>query len=287
MEQLRRWLDTASTEAVEAGGILASWIDSAEVSVQMGRTLLTRSALPDSFEQRRRQFVAVQPLLFRGHLIEVFQKVGTSYQGILTPLALYGGAPVESVTAVFNDPKGPPMMSAMPWWASQKDAARLGVLIRRLDSASRSAPSASQRRRNHWDAERARAYLFLARGDTTLAISKFFAVIDSICWTCSYSRHVTDIHALAPLLWARGRDREAEPYLDFYNPTVDVPVLEIALTLQAARVAERLGNREKAIAKYRRFARAWADADPRLQPMVEEAKAALRRLGAGGVWEDR
>jgi hypothetical protein len=202
---------------------------------------------------------------------------------LLAAVALYGGVPPES-TAILDSQRYE--LSALPWWARQRDITRLRGLIRRLDSTGRLATDIGDRRRNNWSAERARAYLLVAEGDTTRAIAKLFAVIDSLCWTCSYSAHITDIHALAPLLWARGRDREAEPYLDWYNPSVPIVVLNIALTLQAGRVAERLGNRETAIASYRRFARAWAYADPHLQPMVEEARVALRRLGAGGVWQD-
>jgi hypothetical protein len=48
--------------------------------------------------------------------------------------------------------------------------------------------------------------------------------------------------------------------------------------LLRARVNERLGNREKAIAAYRFVADVWRNADPELQPYVAEARAALKRL---------
>jgi tetratricopeptide (TPR) repeat protein len=50
--------------------------------------------------------------------------------------------------------------------------------------------------------------------------------------------------------------------------------------LKLARVYERLGETEKAREAYMYFVQAWADADPELQPMVEEARQAIVRLRA-------
>lgn len=54
---------------------------------------------------------------------------------------------------------------------------------------------------------------------------------------------------------------------------------EALWNLERGRVNEHLGNRDKAIAAYRFVADVWRNADPELQPYVEEAKAALGRLG--------
>jgi tetratricopeptide (TPR) repeat protein len=48
--------------------------------------------------------------------------------------------------------------------------------------------------------------------------------------------------------------------------------------LKLARAYEMLGENEKAHAAYAYFVEAWADADPELQPMVEEAKRSMVRL---------
>jgi tetratricopeptide (TPR) repeat protein len=44
---------------------------------------------------------------------------------------------------------------------------------------------------------------------------------------------------------------------------------------------EQQGQREKAVDYYGRFVELWKDADPELQPQVEEARAAVRRMTAG------
>ena len=53
----------------------------------------------------------------------------------------------------------------------------------------------------------------------------------------------------------------------------------VLATLELGRVAERLGEREKAIESYRFVTEAWRRADSELlQPYVSEARAALARL---------
>jgi hypothetical protein len=48
--------------------------------------------------------------------------------------------------------------------------------------------------------------------------------------------------------------------------------------LKLARAYEMLGQSEKAHDAFAYFVEAWADADPELQPMVEEAKRSMVRL---------
>lgn len=68
-----------------------------------------------------------------------------------------------------------------------------------------------------------------------------------------------------------GRMAEAARYVgSFYNDPVGA--------YYHARVLERLGDAEGARARYEYFAVAWRSADPELQPMVEEARAAVKRL---------
>jgi hypothetical protein len=50
--------------------------------------------------------------------------------------------------------------------------------------------------------------------------------------------------------------------------------------LERGRVAERLGDRDRAPEAYRFVAAAWRHADPELQPYVAEARAGLGRLTA-------
>src|SRR5258705_4517789 len=77
----------------------------------------------------------------------------------------------------------------------------------------------------------------------------------------------------------RGPTRQAVALLETFTPPV-LLVEEVLFKLEAGRIYERLGQRDQAIAKYRFVVAAWRNADPELQPYVEEAKTALRRLSA-------
>ena len=52
----------------------------------------------------------------------------------------------------------------------------------------------------------------------------------------------------------------------------------VLATLERGRVAERLGEREKALESYRFVTEAWRRPDPELQPYVSEAREGLARL---------
>jgi len=114
----------------------------------------------------------------------------------------------------------------------------------------------------------------LARHDTLDALRRFEALPDSLCPLCFWARLPK-----AQIFAARGREREALALLETFIPPVFL-VEEVLFKLEAARVHERMGQRDQAIAKYRFVAAAWRDADPELQPFVDEARAALRRLSA-------
>jgi hypothetical protein len=49
--------------------------------------------------------------------------------------------------------------------------------------------------------------------------------------------------------------------------------------MERARVAERLGDRAAAIDSYAFVAAAWANAEPDLQQITDEARRGLQRLG--------
>ena len=91
-----------------------------------------------------------------------------------------------------------------------------------------------------------------------------------------YLERLTRIRLLA----VTGQNEDAARLLDerAHNMGEYLPS-EIPWALERARVNERLGNRDKAAQNYAFVARVWANADSSLQPVVAEARAALRRLG--------
>jgi hypothetical protein len=85
----------------------------------------------------------------------------------------------------------------------------------------------------------------------------------------------------AQLLEAKGRDRDALKLLSTVNLGADNYIMMI--TLERARVAERLGEKAIAVDGYAFVAAMWEKGDPVYQPYVKEARAALKRLGGEGA----
>jgi hypothetical protein len=92
-------------------------------------------------------------------------------------------------------------------------------------------------------------------------------------------------HGLARFLRARtlqstGRGAEAEGWYEGLSASPFEVAFRGPALFYRARIREEAGDREGATRLYRGFIDLWKEADPELQPMVEEARAALRRLGA-------
>jgi serine/threonine-protein kinase len=116
------------------------------------------------------------------------------------------------------------------------------------------------------------AYLALARGDTAEAVARFKALPATVgpVW---YERLT-----LARLLAALGSEREALAVLDREFPAPFAISARGTWALERARLAEKLGEREKALQWYGFVARLWRHGDPELRPAVDEAREALTRL---------
>ena len=81
----------------------------------------------------------------------------------------------------------------------------------------------------------------------------------------------------ARLLGAVGRDRQALVLLDRWAGLEPIAVLE------RGRLAERLGDREKAAKAYDFVAAVWRRADPELRGYVLEARQGLERLAGSST----
>jgi hypothetical protein len=82
---------------------------------------------------------------------------------------------------------------------------------------------------------------------------------------------------LGQLLAARHEDQEASKLLDQWLIDFTVPS-EVLWRLERGRVAERMGDREKAARSYQFVVNVWRHADPELQPYVAEAREGLARM---------
>lgn len=280
--EVERMLDTLSTDALDQAWFnLNRAVDPAESAVRIARAKHERTvSRPESPHER---LVLASVLAFRGHLEEAYELLRATEPPPATSLALLpqlaelGAVPPDTADALFRSwlrqGHGWGIWQSLRWWGQRGDTTALSDAAVFYDTVTvpESATAAME------NAKRAAvAYLALARGDTAGAIHGLSEVTR---WPGGYAylHHLT----LGELLAVTGLDREAVQLLD-QRPTqlmVNPLPAEILWTLERGRVNERLGEREAAIRAYSYVARAWADADSILQPLVQEARSALERLG--------
>jgi serine/threonine-protein kinase len=274
LHELSRWIERSPDGALRTAiQVLRQWPDSGEIAIRLATALGNRRIEPPNPDEARERLGALKLALWqRGHLMEL-ARMGIIREVHRDFLFLFGVYPPDSV---------PPAVRSLAGLATNRDVITIGDRVDRADAAVRRGTGPATHRA--WEAARARAYLALARQDTSEAIRRFIPVIDSLCYGCSYSTTYEDIYTAAPLLMARGRYREVSRWLDYYPITIDLPEVDVFFALWRGRVAEHLGQLPKAASAYRYLARAWVHADSILQPYVSEAVAGLRRVGGGAVW---
>src|SRR5881394_671711 len=260
---------------------MSRWTDSAETAVAVirARTDAERAAgKPSNFST----FSLPVALAARGHIHDALSH--TTLPALVSQFAAVGGVPGDTARRLANEwvaHPGDGMAFAAPLLAAQHDTASLAALARKIDSLRpRLPPNVPPIARDFFGylAPATRAFLALARGDTTTALRLFDALPDTACFgTC-----VIDDLVHAQLLVARGRLADARARLERpplgFSPGL-LPI-EVLRGLERGRVYERLGDREGAIAAYSAVVVAWRGADAELQTYVNEARAALARLSA-------
>ena len=195
-------------------------------------------------------------------------------------LALLGAVPAETASAVFRraleaDPLRPIALApVLPWWFARRDTVSLARFAERVDSLAGHEPDRPLSNVvKHYAADAARAYVALARRDTAVALRAFAALPDSACRLASVNCGLQKLTE-ARLLRAVGRHRQALELLDRWAG------LEPLAVLERARLAERVGDRDKAAKAYHFVAAAWRHADPELRRYVLEGREGLQRVAA-------
>jgi serine/threonine-protein kinase len=270
------------------GGVFDRWPDSAETQIRLAGAY-TAHKLPHATTAAESS-QARQPLgiaqAYRGHLADAYRELGSQNPFVFAELAMVGGVPRDSADAAFarataNPNGGGAGPWTIAWFGTHGDTAQLlqaqKRLEARIDHLPASAPASTKDFAGYM-IESSKAYLALARGDTTTALSLFLALPDSACFTfCGL-----DALERVQLLEARGRAQEALDWMDRQPGGTSLPPMpsDVLGTLVRGRVQERLGHRDSAIEAYAYVAAVWARADSVLQPYVTEARAGLARLSA-------
>ena len=113
-------------------------------------------------------------------------------------LALLGAIDTATARAAFRrwlEAGDPRVHSALPWWADRGDTASIVLLLRRYDADVARAKAAG-RPTSDYESSAARAYLLLARKDTSAARAAFSALPDTMCLRCDFD-HLTAARLLA------------------------------------------------------------------------------------------
>jgi tetratricopeptide (TPR) repeat protein len=129
----------------------------------------------------------------------------------------------------------------------------------------------------------ARAHIALARGDTGTALQAYASLLSAAAPCAPWCQ--VDKLVAARLLARRGRLDEAARILNappqIEGATSPGPrASDVLWYLERGHVAERLGDRDRALEAYRFVVAAWRRPDAELEPYTAEARAGLARLTA-------
>jgi serine/threonine-protein kinase len=304
---IARLLDSTSTD--ELGSLLgftSTWQDSAEMALRLAPVYVARPDngdgpdVPDARPPWFKGYVA-ERLAYRGHLKSAGAVLGSRPRvatlagqfgdDTFLALALLGVISSDSAATL----PMPSMFDAsgalnIIWWATQRDTAGLLVYLARVDSVAKRAihevcsdPKCQGASTAPWDIANARATpglvraaLALARTDTAEALRRLLALPDSV-----YAEN-WKVRLLRFRLLASAR-REQEAGLLFDQQVLPpLSPLWVLGALERAGIAERRGERTRAIECYRFVANVWRHADPELQHYVAQAREGLRRLSTPG-----
>ena len=226
-----------------------------------------------------RGYLLTEPLVERGRYREAVTTTRSKAPWVVGLATLAGVMAPDSAVPMFREllrTRNLPSIGgsgAPAFWAATGDTASLKTLGRVIDSLSKADTAASQSASLSAFSQSTQAYLALAHRDTAEALRRFVAMSDTLCPDCTWIRLQK-----ARLLAGAGRDREAAELLDGGLDDYDPP--HVWLSLERARVADHLGDHDRAVGEYQLVISRWSKADPELQPFVEEARRALKRLSA-------
>jgi eukaryotic-like serine/threonine-protein kinase len=298
-----RMIDSASAWVLFDAGLphLGWWADSGEAAIRLARALTLRSgtgvdATSDTLMYD--QYLALL-LAYRGHLQEAYavdrrlllDPNASQFSAFLDPflsLSLLGVVPDSLAASTFGHALQPgkawPMppfntarqLRGLPWWLARGDTASLARFAVRAGQEVRRQKGAGGKLRARFLHAAATAYLALARADSAQALALFQAIPDTLCVAtdCFYEK-LTE----SRLLNALGQSRQAGAVLDRWVWSGE-GVFFVLGVLERGRIAESLGERQKARDSYQFVVDVWRHADPELELYVREARAGLERLAA-------
>jgi eukaryotic-like serine/threonine-protein kinase len=274
-QEIQSILDTAPPRVIQKAFTAVSRMpDSTAVAIDLLRAAIRR--VPPGSASGLSSLLAYQ-LSFHGRIAEAWQLSVKSRNYLAANIAALGLVPLDSALAVVR-----------PWLALRSDAFVIPFPILALahDTTSLLATERDFSQFVKHDSERARrpvedyalasirAYTALARGDSATAARLFDALPDSVL-TLPFDQFVR------ARLIGKTDPRRAIAILERHASTPDV--LAGARELERGRLAEKIGDRERAVDAYAYVAALWRNAGvSQLRSAAKEASDALKRLDSDG-----
>ena len=247
--------------------------DSAETAVRLIRRALDRA--PSQQKSGLTGLLANQ-LALRGHTSEAWALALANNGYVAAEIAGLGLIPTDSALKVlrpFLAKRSDAFLMAIPAVAMAGDTATLLAQAAGMEQVARRDTTPMRAIMAHVAAS-LRAYSALAKGDTAAATRLFEALPDSLVAI------PFDAFTRARLV-GRQDPRRAIALLEQHTSTPDL--LYAARELERARLAERIGDKERAVDAYSFVAAIWRNAEPGpLRDAVKEANEALQRLDSDG-----
>ncbi len=275
-EDVQMLLDTLPPRVLQKAYTAISRLpDSAEAAVRVLRVGLRRA--PDEGTKRTASVLLASQLSMRGHISEAWALAVSNRNYTAAEIAGLGLVPAESAAKTlrpFLTEKNDAFVMPFPVLALVHDTATLGAQLANMEKALQRDTSARQQAIFSYVVGSLRGYLALAKGDSASATRLFDSLQDSVLSL------PFDAFIRARLI-GRQDPKRAIAILERHSGLPDV--LYAARELERGRLAERIGDRERAVDAYSFVAAVWRNADsPALRDGAKEARDALGRLDSDG-----
>ncbi|MES2177575.1 MAG: protein kinase [Gemmatimonadota bacterium] len=272
---LRAILDTINPSF--AGNALAALRrnpDSSEVIADVLRAAVKRIPAPRNAQFK---YLLADELAFRGHISEAWQFAVENHSYSAAEIAALGLVPADSAAAIMSSwlkLQNDASLFMLPALGAARDTVTLAKLKAGAEARLKGDTSSQRRAVLSYFIAAANAYGVLARGDSAAATPLFDAFSDSVI-----SLGVEQF--IRARLVARKEPARALALLERMTSTSDL--LYVARQLERGRIAEKLGERERAVDAYAYVVAAWRNTEsPLLRNAVDESKSALSRLDSDG-----
>jgi len=275
-DQFQKEIDTLPPRVVQKAFTAISRLpDSARTTVRLLRAAIHRA--PTAESERNVNGLIASQLALHGRVNEAWPIAVKTKNYLLAEIAGLGLVSTDSAKKVLMpmlNERSDAFMMPIPFLAAIHDSTLLTQTADRIEAGMRKDTSLARQPIIDYVVASLRGYAALARSDTAAAIKLFESLPDTV------ANIPFDTFTRARLI-GRTDPKRAIALLERHTPTPDL--LYTARELERGRLAEKIGDRERAVDAYAFVAAAWADPDlPQLRDAAKEARDALQRLDSDG-----